>query len=90
MNCSVCRDLDRVFESKLAGYLEARSAAFYRVCTEIAAKREVDMERAKNDQQEHQLVCPSARKLDPGGQTPPDEVPDSRACATGEKKLGSN
>jgi len=86
MNCLVCKDLDRVFESRLAEYLEARSAAFYRVSTEIAAKREVDMERAKTAQEEHRMVCPSARKLDPGGggQTPPDDVPGSRACATGD------
>jgi hypothetical protein len=90
MDCSVCKDLDRVFESRLAEYREARSAAFYRVSTEIAAKREVDMERAKIAQQEHQLVCPSARKFDPEGQTPPDEVPDSSSCATGERTLGSN
>ena len=32
----------------------------YRVCTDIAAKREVDMERARTDLQEHRLVCPSA------------------------------
>jgi hypothetical protein len=76
MDCSVCKDLDRDFESKLADYREARSAAFYRVSSEIAAKREVDMERAKTAQQEHQLVCSSARKFDPEGQIPPDEVPD--------------
>ena len=74
MNCLVCKDLDRVLESRLAEYLEARSAAFYRVSTEIAAKREVDMERAKTAQQEHHLVCPSA----------PDDVPGSRACTTGD------
>jgi hypothetical protein len=53
-------DLARALQVTLASYVEARSAAFYRVCTDIAAKREVDMERAKLDLHEHRLVCPSA------------------------------
>ncbi len=58
--CLVCVDLARALQVTLASYVEARSAAFYRVCTDIAAKREVDMERAKTDLEEHQLVCPFA------------------------------
>lgn len=60
VDCLVCKDLDRALKLTLANYLAARSAAFYRVCTDIAAKREVDMERARTDLQEHRLVCPSA------------------------------
>jgi len=56
--CFVCVDLARALQVTLASYVEARSAAFYRVCTDIAAKREVDMERAKTDLEEHRLVCP--------------------------------
>ncbi len=41
-------------------YSEARSGAFYQVSTELAAKRQVDMERARNDLEEHQLICPRA------------------------------
>jgi hypothetical protein len=40
----------------------ARSAAFYRISTEFAAKRQVDMERAKNDMEEHLLICRFATK----------------------------
>ncbi len=61
MNCSVCKDLNRALESTLGAYTQARSAAFYRVSTEVAAKKEVDMERAKTDLQEHELVCPFAK-----------------------------
>jgi hypothetical protein len=58
MNCLDCRDLERAFQSRLAKYIETRSAAFYRVSTELAAKKQVDMERAKTDLQEHQSICP--------------------------------
>lgn len=60
MDCLECKDLDRALKLTLASYLTARSAAFYRVCTDIAAKKEVDMERARTDLQEHRLVCPFA------------------------------
>ena len=57
MDCLVCKDLERAFESRLSKYLEARSAEYYRVSTELAAQKNVDMERAKSDLEEHQLVC---------------------------------
>lgn len=57
MNCLICKDLERTLESRRSQYLEARSAAFYRVSTELAAYKNVDMERAKSDLEEHQLVC---------------------------------
>ena len=57
MDCSICRDLERALESRLSAYREARSAAYYRVSTELAAHKNVDMERAKGDLEEHRLVC---------------------------------
>ena len=57
MHCIECMDLKHAFESRLGQYREARSAVFYQVCTELAAKKKVDMERAKNDLEEHQLIC---------------------------------
>jgi hypothetical protein len=60
MNCSECKDLRRTFERTLASYVEALSAAFYRVGAEIAARKHVALVRAENDLQEHQLVCPWA------------------------------
>jgi hypothetical protein len=56
-NCLECQNLSRVYESKLTKYLAARSAVLYRISTEFAAKQQVDMERAKNDMEEHQLTC---------------------------------
>lgn len=66
MDCLKCKDLEQAFESRLSKYSEARSAAFYQVSTELAAKKQVDMERARNDMEEHQLVCNVARADAPG------------------------
>ncbi len=57
MDCLICKDLKRAFESRRSEYIEARSAVYYRVSTELAAYKNVDMERAKSDLEEHQLVC---------------------------------
>jgi hypothetical protein len=59
-NCLECENLNRVYGSKLAKYLAARSAVLYRINPEFAAKQQVDMERAKNDMEEHLLTCPFA------------------------------
>ena len=61
----------------------ARTAAFYRVCTDIAAKRVVVMERAKIDLQEHQIACASAIRAEVahrtgGFGTPPRRPADSK------------
>jgi hypothetical protein len=62
MNCAICRDLERALDFRLSQYIEARSASFYRVSGELAAKRNVDMHRAQSDLEEHQLVCVGAAK----------------------------
>ena len=65
MNCLECAALDRTLKAALAEYIEARSAAFYRVSTERAAMKQVDMERAKTSVQEHGLVCPLGAEVGP-------------------------
>jgi hypothetical protein len=65
MNCLECAVLDRTLKAALAKYSEARSAAFYRVSTEIAAIRMVDMERAKASIEEHESVCRFAAEVGP-------------------------
>ena len=60
MNCLECKNLEEAFESRLSQYIDACTAPYYRVTTELAAKKNVDMERARNDLKEHQLVCASA------------------------------
>jgi hypothetical protein len=61
--CLECKNLKRVYEFKLTRYLAARSAVLYRISTEFAAKQQVDMERAKNDVEEHLLTCPFAARV---------------------------
>ncbi len=63
MDCLICKGLERAFESRHGEYIEARSSAYYQVNTELAAYKNVNMERAKNDLEEHQLVCVSAAKV---------------------------
>jgi hypothetical protein len=60
MDCLVCKDLERTFASKREKYLEARSAAYYRISTEVAAIKNVDMERARSQWEEHKRVCASS------------------------------
>jgi hypothetical protein len=62
MGCLICKDMERTFEATHSEYIEARSSAFYRVSSRFAALKNVDMERAKNDLEEHRLVCVFAVK----------------------------
>lgn len=71
MDCVKCRELRQTFEFKLGRYIEARAAAYYRVSTELAAHKNVDMERARNDLEEHQFVCVSAAEVRPRLDCPP-------------------
>jgi len=59
MDCPRCEGLKRAFETRRSDYIAARSAAYYRVSTELAAYKNVEMERAKSDLEDHQLVCVS-------------------------------
>jgi len=59
MTCPICKDLTRVLKSASTDYSAARSAPFYFVSTELAARIQVDMERAKTALSEHQGCCES-------------------------------
>jgi hypothetical protein len=61
MDCLECKSLEEAFEARLSQYNEARCAAYFRVSTELAAKKNVDMERTRNELEEHQLICASAQ-----------------------------
>jgi hypothetical protein len=56
MNCPICKGLEEVCEPRLSEYVKARSAAYYRVSTELAAYKNVKMERAKSKLEEHRCV----------------------------------
>ena len=57
MPCPTCRNLEVAFEAKRSEYIEAASGAFYRVSKRYAAYVNVEMERAKEELEEHRLVC---------------------------------
>ena len=65
MDCLECKNLEQALEFTLNEFVEARSSAYYRVSTKFAAKKNVDMERARYDLEEHCAVCASyaERKL---------------------------
>ena len=65
MNCLECAALARTLKAAFAKYMDARSAVFYRVSTEIAAMKQVDMERARASLQEHELVCRLGAEVGP-------------------------
>jgi hypothetical protein len=54
----------RVLESETNNYRAARAAAYYLVSTEVAARTEVDMERARIALNEHLSYCDSAKLVD--------------------------
>lgn len=39
MDCLICKDLEQTLESRRSAYIEARAAAYYRVSTELAARK---------------------------------------------------
>ena len=63
MDCLICRGLERAFEAGLSEYIEARSSASFRVCTKLAAYKNVEMERARYALREHRHVCASAVRM---------------------------
>jgi len=57
MSCLQCSHLALAFKSRLAAYLKAGADPFYRITTEFAARKQVDMERAKSELEDHQSAC---------------------------------
>ena len=67
MDCLEYQNLEEAFESRVGKYIEVCSAAFNSVSTDLAAKKTVDMERAREDLNNHRFVCVSAAELRPSG-----------------------
>jgi hypothetical protein len=63
MECSICRDRERAYQARLSEYTEARSSACYQVSKRLAAFKNVEMERAKSDLEDHRLVCVCAIRV---------------------------
>ncbi len=83
MGCVVCENLERVFKTKQKEYIEACSAAYYRVSRKFAAYKNVDMERARNELEEHRLVCVSALKDSASSAAGSSAVPHAAGNAPG-------
>jgi hypothetical protein len=60
MNCPTCRNLEQTYETAFGEYVEARSSELFRFSSDVAARKNVDMERTRYDLEEHSLVCVSA------------------------------
>jgi hypothetical protein len=80
MTCLECASLARTLKAALAKYRDARSAVFYRVSTEFAAMKQVDMERVKSSIQDHESACPFAVQVGPSTEIEV-ENPGSRKAA---------
>jgi hypothetical protein len=75
MDCPNCRDLKRAYEAWLGEYVEARSSVCFRLCTRLAARKNVEMERARYELEEHRFMCVSAVRV--FARLPGRDVPSS-------------
>jgi hypothetical protein len=55
MNCPTCFELERTYEAALSEYIEARSSEWFFLCPDVAARKNVDMERMRYELEEHRL-----------------------------------
>jgi len=63
MHCLLCENLQRTFVARRMEYIESSSLAYFRVSKKFAAYKNVEMERALIELQEHQSACVSAANL---------------------------
>ena len=63
MSCSICGHLEQAYQAVHSEYIEARSSVRYRVSTQLAAQKNVDMERAKYELEEHRFVCTTSIRV---------------------------
>jgi hypothetical protein len=63
MECLICSELKRNYDAALGEYVEARSSASYQISKRFAAVKNVDMERARYELQEHRARCVFAREV---------------------------
>ena len=60
MGCPICKKLEQAYEVLVSEYNEARSSAGYQVSRRLAAQKNVEMERARYELEEHRSRCVSA------------------------------
>lgn len=57
MGCIRCQDLERAIDALQIEYNAALESSYYRVSRKFAAYVRVELENARNDLEEHRLVC---------------------------------
>jgi len=57
MSCVRCRDLERALEVRQTEYSDALASAYYRISRKFAAYVSVELERARNELEEHRSIC---------------------------------
>jgi hypothetical protein len=82
MSCVICANLEQAYQAELSQYIEARSSASYRVSTRTAAQKNVDMERARHELEEHRKVCLAAAAASVSG-IMPERIVEERIIAYG-------
>jgi uncharacterized surface protein with fasciclin (FAS1) repeats len=60
MYCRLCETLERALATTQSEYIEASSLAYHIVSKKFAAYKNVEMERARAELQEHRMVCLAA------------------------------
>lgn len=57
MGCIRCQDLERALDALQIEYSAALESSYYRVSRKFAAYARVELENARNELEEHRLVC---------------------------------
>jgi hypothetical protein len=73
MDCPVCWGLKQAYDAAAIEYITARSSACFRVCLNVAARKNVEMERARYEFEEYRRGCVSSAK--PVALVPKQRVP---------------
>jgi hypothetical protein len=57
MNCPRCHELEQALKVRQRDYSDAFASSFHRINRKFAAYKSVELERAKNDLEEHWVIC---------------------------------
>ena len=62
MGCPICSTLEQAFEAGQSEYINALCAPYHQVCKRFAAYKNVELERARIELEEHRMVCAIAAR----------------------------
>ena len=57
MGCPICSTLEKAFEAGQSEYIKALCAPYHQVCKRFAAYKNVELERARIELEEHRMMC---------------------------------